>query len=73
VEYALVQGDDLMTKPGVLFLGTGDAPLNRMAEAFVRKHAGERIEAHSASLEPTEIHPGDVEARVCRWLEEVEA
>jgi arsenate reductase len=28
-----------------------------MAEAFLRRHAGERFEAHSAGLEPKEISP----------------
>lgn len=28
-----------------------------MAEAFLRKYAGDRFEAYSAGLEPTEIHP----------------
>jgi arsenate reductase len=28
-----------------------------MAEAFLRKHAGDRFEVHSAGLEPKGIHP----------------
>jgi arsenate reductase len=28
-----------------------------MAEAFMRKQAGDRFEVHSAGLEPTELHP----------------
>jgi arsenate reductase len=28
-----------------------------MAEAFLRKYAGDRFEAHSAGLEPKNIHP----------------
>lgn len=44
-------------KPRVLFVCTHNAARSQMAEAFLRKHAGERFEASSAGFEPTEVHP----------------
>ena len=46
-----------MTKQNVLFLCVHNAARSQMAEALLRKHAGERFDAVSAGLEPTEIHP----------------
>src|ERR1035441_4016600 len=46
-----------MTKQRVLFLCTHNAARNHMAEAFLRKHCGERFEVASAGLEPTTVHP----------------
>jgi arsenate reductase len=41
----------------VLFLCTGNSARSQMAEAFLRKYAGEYFEAHSAGLEPKEVNP----------------
>jgi arsenate reductase len=51
-----------MTKPRVLFLCTHNAARSQMAEAFLRKHGGERFEVMSAGLEPTAVHPLTVRA-----------
>jgi arsenate reductase len=46
-----------MEKKRVLFLCTGNTARSQMAEAFLRKHAGEHFEAFSAGLNPGIIHP----------------
>lgn len=46
-----------MGKVRVLFLCTGNTARSQMAEAFLRKYAGERFEVFSAGLEPGEINP----------------
>lgn len=46
-----------MTKPHVLFLCTHNAARSQMAETILRRHAGDRFDASSAGLTPTNVHP----------------
>jgi arsenate reductase len=46
-----------MSKQNVLFLCAHNAARSQMAEALLRKHAGERFDVVSAGLEPTAVHP----------------
>ena len=56
-----------MEKPRVLFLCTGNSARSQMAEALLRKHAGDRFEVHSAGLDPTSINPFTIQV-----LEEID-
>jgi len=44
-------------KETVLFLCTSNSCRRQMAEAYLRKYAGDRLDVYSAGLNPTEIHP----------------
>ena len=46
-----------MSRQRALFLCTGNSARSQMAEASLRKYAGDVFEMHSAGLEPKGIHP----------------
>ncbi len=46
-----------MEKPNVLILCTGNTARSQMAEAFLKKYAGDSLEVFSAGFEPREINP----------------
>lgn len=46
-----------MEKSRLIFLCTGNSARSQMAEAILRKYAGDHFEVHSAGLEPKAINP----------------
>jgi arsenate reductase len=46
-----------MEKPRVLILCTKNSARSQMAEAFLKKYAGDQFEVYSAGFDPQEIHP----------------
>ena len=44
----------------ILFVCTGNSARSQMAEGFARQYGPERIEAHSAGMEPTRLNPNAV-------------
>jgi arsenate reductase len=46
-----------MNKIRVLFICTGNAARSQMAEAFLKKYAGDKFEVYSAGLDPKGINP----------------
>jgi arsenate reductase len=49
-------------KKRVLFICTHNSARSQMAEGFLRHHAGEHFEVHSAGTEATEVRPFAIEA-----------
>ena len=48
---------DEVSRPTVLFLCSRNSARSQMAEALLRREAGERFDIHSGGLRPDEIHP----------------
>ena len=46
-----------MDKPGVLFLCTHNSARSQLAEALLRRRAGDRYRVYSAGVEPGRVHP----------------
>ena len=50
-----------MKRTRVLFLCTGNSCRSQMAEAFLRKYAGDKYEVYSAGLKAQGIHPKTIQ------------
>lgn len=58
-----------MPVPKVLFLCGRNSARSQMAEAFLNLHGGKFFEAHSAGLEPSEIHPLTIEVMLEKGID----
>jgi len=46
-----------LNKPKIIFLGTHNSGRSQMAEAFLRKYAGDVFDVYSAGFDPKPVHP----------------
>src|SRR5215510_6934370 len=55
--YSIFEKMIQMRKQSVLFLCMSNSACSQMAEAFLRKYAGDIFDVHSAGLEPNGVNP----------------